>query len=186
MAPATSSPSSQKLTSFIHRTHAPHHIRKKMFDSPPVKKYRSLEDIMARAKYAVVEKEDYGSLMCEQCGTGEQPEELLLCDKCDKGFHMKCVRPIVVRIPIGSWICPKCSGVKKVKSKWFSSSSSKRGFFIFLLSCFSHVITNVALFLWSFNVFQSSRKGEYLISLGFQGIYLILDGIILLLGVIYC
>ncbi|CAK8567898.1 unnamed protein product [Lathyrus sativus] len=115
MAPATSSPSSQKLTSFIHRTHAPHHIRKKTFDSPPVKKYRSMEDIMARAKYAVVEKEDYGSLMCEQCGTGEQPEELLLCDKCDKGFHMKCVRPIVVRIPIGTWICPKCSGVKKVK-----------------------------------------------------------------------
>ncbi|XP_058768677.1 probable Histone-lysine N-methyltransferase ATXR5 [Vicia villosa] len=74
-----------------------------------------MEDILARAKYAVVENEDYGSLMCEQCGTGEQPEELLLCDKCDKGFHMKCVRPIVVRIPIVSWICPKCLGVKKVK-----------------------------------------------------------------------
>lgn len=137
MAPATSSPSSQKLTSFIHRTHAPHHIRKKTFDSPPVKKYRSMDDIMARAKYAVVEKEDYGSLMCEQCGTGEQPEELLLCDKCDKGFHMKCVRPIVVRIPIGSWICPKCSGVKKVKSKWFSSSSKRVCFSLFYWAFFS-------------------------------------------------
>ncbi|KAJ6305649.1 hypothetical protein OIU78_021070 [Salix suchowensis] len=23
---------------------------------------------------------------------------------------MKCLRPIVVRVPIGSWICDKCSG----------------------------------------------------------------------------
>ncbi|KAJ1379039.1 Zinc finger, PHD-type [Sesbania bispinosa] len=42
-------------------------------------------------------------------------EELLLCDKCDKGFHMKCVRPIVVRVPKGSWLCPKCSGGKRVR-----------------------------------------------------------------------
>ncbi|GAU33349.1 hypothetical protein TSUD_166140 [Trifolium subterraneum] len=33
--------------------------------------------------------------MCEQCGFGDQPKELMLCDKCDNGFHMKCVRPIV-------------------------------------------------------------------------------------------
>lgn len=75
-----------------------------------------MSDIYARAKYAVVERDDYGNLMCEQCGSGDQPEELLLCDKCDKGFHMKCVRPIVVRVPIGSWLCPKCSGLKRVKS----------------------------------------------------------------------
>jgi ribosomal protein L37AE/L43A len=81
-----------------------------------------MADIMARASYAVVEKEDYGGIMCEQCGSGNNSEELLLCDKCDNGFHMKCVRPIVVRIPIGSWICPKCLGTKKVTSKRFIDS----------------------------------------------------------------
>jgi ribosomal protein L37AE/L43A len=88
---------------------------------------------MARARYAVVEKEDYGGIMCEQCGSGNNSEELLLCDKCDNGFHMKCVRPIVVRIPIGSWICPKCLGTKKVTSKRFIDSLV---FEIVLLFCF--------------------------------------------------
>ncbi|MCH97703.1 histone-lysine N-methyltransferase ATXR5-like, partial [Trifolium medium] len=95
MAPATSLPSSSKLANFIHRTHTPHDLKKLR-----LKKYRSMADIMARASYAVVEKEDYGGIMCDQCGSGDNSEELLLCDKCDNGFHMKCVRPIVVRIPI--------------------------------------------------------------------------------------
>jgi ribosomal protein L37AE/L43A len=87
-----------------------------------MKKYRSMDDIMARARYVVVEKEDYSNTMCEQCGSGDNPEELLLCDKCDNGFHMKCVRPIVARIPIGPWICPKCSGTKKVTGRRFIHS----------------------------------------------------------------
>ncbi|KHN31131.1 Histone-lysine N-methyltransferase ATXR5-like protein, partial [Glycine soja] len=32
------------------------------------------------------------------------------------GFHMKCVRPIVVRVPIGSWLCPNCQGGKRVRT----------------------------------------------------------------------
>ncbi|KAK9678737.1 hypothetical protein RND81_11G230400 [Saponaria officinalis] len=76
-----------------------------------VKKYKSLEEIMAKAKYVPIEKEDYSDTVCEECGSGEKPEEILLCDKCDRGFHMGCVRPVVVRVPIGSWVCPNCSGV---------------------------------------------------------------------------
>lgn len=88
---------------------------------------------MARAPYAVVERETYSDLLCDQCGSGELPEELLLCDKCDKGFHMKCVRPIVVRIPIGSWLCPNCQGGKRVRRKrfLFSSFRSLNVFFCF-------------------------------------------------------
>jgi hypothetical protein len=52
-------------------------------------------DIMVSVRYAVVEKYDYINIMREQCGFGDQPKELLLCDKCDNGFHMKCVKPIV-------------------------------------------------------------------------------------------
>jgi hypothetical protein len=39
-----------------------------------------MDDIMARVRYVVLEKEDYSSTMCEQCGSGDNPEELLLCD----------------------------------------------------------------------------------------------------------
>ncbi|XP_027339201.1 probable Histone-lysine N-methyltransferase ATXR5 isoform X1 [Abrus precatorius] len=115
MAPATSSPSAQRHIGFSRRTQAPRHPRRPP-DAPPAKKYKSMTEIMAKAPYAVVERDNYSDLTCEQCGSGELPEELLLCDKCDKGFHMKCVRPIVVRVPIGSWLCPKCSGERRVRS----------------------------------------------------------------------
>ncbi|PNY15727.1 histone-lysine N-methyltransferase ATXR5-like protein [Trifolium pratense] len=109
MAPTTPSPSSPKLVSLIRGTHAPQDIQKKL----RLKKYKSMEDIMARARYVVLEKEDYSNTLCEKCGSGDNPDELILCDRCDGGFHMKCVRPILARIPIGQWICPNCSGTKK-------------------------------------------------------------------------
>ncbi|XP_028798116.1 probable Histone-lysine N-methyltransferase ATXR5 isoform X1 [Neltuma alba] len=114
MAPADSPAAAQRLIGFSRRTQAPRQSLPPA--SPPVKKYKSLTEIMAKARYAVVERDDYSDVLCDQCGSGERPDELLLCDKCDKGFHMKCVRPIAVRVPIGSWLCPKCSGEKRVRS----------------------------------------------------------------------
>ncbi|KAF7840086.1 putative Histone-lysine N-methyltransferase ATXR5 [Senna tora] len=117
MAPATSTAAAaaaQRIIGFSRRTRAPRQ------SSPPTKKYKSISEIMLKAPYAVIEREDYSDVTCDQCGSGEQPDELLLCDKCDKGFHMKCVRPVAVRVPIGSWLCPKCSGGKRVRSRGFS------------------------------------------------------------------
>lgn len=117
MAPASSSAAAaaaQRMIGFSRRTQAP---RRPSSSSPAVKKYKSLAEILAKARYAVVERDDYSDVLCDECGSGERPEELLLCDKCDKGFHMKCVRPIVVRVPIGSWLCPKCSGDKTLRSR---------------------------------------------------------------------
>ena len=117
MAPATSAAAAQRIIGFIRRTQAPRRPLPAAASKP--KKYKSMTEIMAKAAYAVIEREDYGDATCEQCGTGERPDELLLCDKCDKGFHMNCVRPIVVRVPIGSWLCPKCSGERRVRSRDF-------------------------------------------------------------------
>eukprot|EP00976_Prorocentrum_cordatum_P022845 466628-Prorocentrum_minimum.AAC.1 len=33
---------------------------------------------------------------------------MLLCDGCDKGWHMFCVRPPVKVVPKGDWFCPDC------------------------------------------------------------------------------
>lgn len=124
MAPATSSSSAKRLIRFsgsLRRTEAPR------LPSPPLsptpKKLKSIEEVMARAPHAVVERPDYCNVSCEQCRSGDRPDELLLCDKCDKGFHMKCVRPIVVRVPIGSWLCPKCSDRRRVRSRDFVVSA---------------------------------------------------------------
>jgi hypothetical protein len=122
MAPSTSSSSAapamaKRLIRFsgsLRRTEAPR--RPTPPPSPPPKKLKPMAEVMAKAGFAVLDRGDYSKVSCEQCRSGERPDELLLCDKCDKGFHMKCLRPIVVRVPIGSWLCPKCSGNRRVRS----------------------------------------------------------------------
>ena len=33
---------------------------------------------------------------------------MLLCDKCDSGWHMGCLSPQLTDIPEDSWFCPSC------------------------------------------------------------------------------
>lgn len=122
MASATaSSAEARRLVGSRRRTEAP---RRLPSPSPPPKKMKSMSEIMAKARHTVLERDDYSDVYCQQCGFGDRDEEILLCDKCDKGFHMKCVRPIVVRIPIGSWLCPECCGQRRVRSRGFFSGSA--------------------------------------------------------------
>jgi hypothetical protein len=72
MAPTTSSPSSPKLVSFIHHRHALHYPK----NSLQLKKYKSMDDIMVRVRYVVVEKYDYIKIMCEHCGSSVRPTML--------------------------------------------------------------------------------------------------------------
>ncbi|GMP24928.1 hypothetical protein CsSME_00002024 [Camellia sinensis var. sinensis] len=59
---------------------------------------------------------DYMDTCCEECGSGDFAAELLLCDNCDRGFHLFCLRPILVSVPNASWFCPSCSLHKKPQS----------------------------------------------------------------------
>ncbi|XP_075650404.1 histone-lysine N-methyltransferase ATXR6 [Castanea sativa] len=52
---------------------------------------------------------EYGGVCCEECGSGNFASKLLLCDQCDKGYHLFCLRPILVSVPKGSWFCHSCS-----------------------------------------------------------------------------
>lgn len=45
---------------------------------------------------------------CQFCGGGENEEQLLLCDGCDKGYHMYCFKPKMDTIPEGDWFCFEC------------------------------------------------------------------------------
>ncbi|KAA8533576.1 hypothetical protein F0562_030990 [Nyssa sinensis] len=67
----------------------------------------------------------YSDACCEECGSGDKAAELLLCDKCDRGFHLFCLRPILVSVPKGSWFCPSCSNHKKVKYSGFPLVQTK-------------------------------------------------------------
>ncbi|XP_058869174.1 bromodomain adjacent to zinc finger domain protein 2A-like isoform X2 [Acipenser ruthenus] len=66
---------------------------------------------------------------CLVCRKGDNDEYLLLCDGCDRGCHMYCLRPKITDIPEGDWFCPVC--VSKVNGgtprKKRSPKQSQRG-----------------------------------------------------------
>ncbi|KAH9808328.1 JmjC domain, hydroxylase-domain-containing protein [Melampsora americana] len=54
------------------------------------------------------DKVDRGGEICEICGSDEDDPNILLCDCCDKGFHLQCLTPALVKVPEGNWFCDKC------------------------------------------------------------------------------
>ena len=47
-------------------------------------------------------------IACELCGIDEEPERMLICDGCLKGYHLDCLEPPVKDIPAGNWFCDLC------------------------------------------------------------------------------
>lgn len=45
---------------------------------------------------------------CQVCRKGDNDDCLLLCDGCDRGCHMYCLRPKMTQVPEGDWFCPTC------------------------------------------------------------------------------
>ena len=45
---------------------------------------------------------------CMHCDQVANADDLLICDSCDKGFHMDCLEPPLNNLPEGRWICPVC------------------------------------------------------------------------------
>ncbi|XP_066916355.1 uncharacterized protein [Clytia hemisphaerica] len=60
---------------------------------------------------------------CSICdGTGD-PDTLLFCDACDKGYHMQCHTPKLEQTPSGKWACATC--ISKGKSVTSTSSTKQ-------------------------------------------------------------
>ncbi|KAI9746190.1 MAG: hypothetical protein M1818_000871 [Claussenomyces sp. TS43310] len=51
---------------------------------------------------------DGDDIKCVSCGNGDsdEPNEIILCDKCDRAYHQACYN--VFPIPEGDWICRQC------------------------------------------------------------------------------
>lgn len=58
------------------------------------------------------EEEDEDETQCTKCGHDDHPETILLCDNCDAGWHLSCLRPPLLSVPEGDWICPTCEHVR--------------------------------------------------------------------------
>lgn len=45
---------------------------------------------------------------CEICSNTDREDVMLLCDGCDKGFHIDCLNPPLAEIPQTNWFCTHC------------------------------------------------------------------------------
>ncbi|XP_036392567.1 tyrosine-protein kinase BAZ1B isoform X1 [Megalops cyprinoides] len=45
---------------------------------------------------------------CKVCRKKGEDDKLILCDECNKAFHLFCLRPALYSIPDGEWLCPAC------------------------------------------------------------------------------
>ncbi|XP_010418373.1 PREDICTED: lysine-specific demethylase 5A-like isoform X1 [Camelina sativa] len=95
-----------------------------------------------------VEHEEVVDQSCEQCKSGKHGEVMLLCDSCNKGWHIYCLSPPLKHIPLGNWYCLECLNTDeetfgfvpgkclpledfkrvadRAKRKWFGSGSVSR------------------------------------------------------------
>ncbi|PON84593.1 Autoimmune regulator [Trema orientale] len=101
-----------------------------------------------KIKVCKVEEEEEHDQICEQCRSGLHGEVMLLCDRCDKGWHIYCLSPPLKQVPPGNWYCLDCLNSEKdsfgfvpgkrysieafrrmadrAKKKWFGSGSASR------------------------------------------------------------
>lgn len=47
-------------------------------------------------------------LFCDSCGGGHSEDKLVRCGGCGKCFHLFCLTPPLVELPVGEWICAEC------------------------------------------------------------------------------
>ncbi|XP_075149070.1 ATP-dependent chromatin assembly factor large subunit [Haematobia irritans] len=45
---------------------------------------------------------------CVVCRRGSDPDKMLLCDECNAGTHMFCMKPKMKTVPAGNWYCKRC------------------------------------------------------------------------------
>ncbi len=59
-------------------------------------------------------EEQLESLPCSICNLNieEEEDKLLLCDRCNRGFHIFCLDPVRDHVPKDDWFWPECVIVK--------------------------------------------------------------------------
>ncbi|KAK9144894.1 hypothetical protein Sjap_004797 [Stephania japonica] len=111
-------------------------------------KRRRKNSSAARVKDNESDGEKEFDQICEQCNSGLHGEVMLLCDRCDRGWHIYCLSPPLKQVPHGNWYCLECVNSDKdtfgfvlgkqfsleafrrradrAKKKWFGSTTASR------------------------------------------------------------
>ena len=66
------------------------------------------------------EESDEIESKCVKCNKVKARQILLLCDGCDAGYHLTCLKPVLNEVPEGDWFCGICEHdqlIKKLQEK---------------------------------------------------------------------
>lgn len=45
---------------------------------------------------------------CEICAMDHEPDQIVLCDDCERGFHLSCLNPPLAEVPTDTYFCDQC------------------------------------------------------------------------------
>eukprot|EP00187_Rhodella_violacea_P016544 CAMPEP_0184734334 /NCGR_PEP_ID=MMETSP0314-20130426/60189_1 /TAXON_ID=38298 /ORGANISM="Rhodella maculata, Strain CCMP 736" /LENGTH=233 /DNA_ID=CAMNT_0027201267 /DNA_START=8 /DNA_END=706 /DNA_ORIENTATION=+ len=79
--------------------------------APPCEVCRPAEPIEVKVPF---EKPYYAN--CRICLGTREGDCILLCDDCDRGFHIFCLNPPLSSIPEGEWLCSKCTKIRALRA----------------------------------------------------------------------
>ncbi|XP_055923765.1 bromodomain adjacent to zinc finger domain protein 1A [Eupeodes corollae] len=68
--------------------------------------------------------------LCAICRRGTDPDKMLLCDECNAGTHMFCMKPKMKTVPEGNWYCLKCVNTLGLSNEP-KRSTRKRAFIMY-------------------------------------------------------
>ena len=58
------------------------------------------------------------ALACEGCQQQQPERDMVVCDRCQRGWHRGCLRPPLATIPSGDWHCPTCAAGGAGQDAW--------------------------------------------------------------------
>lgn len=76
--------------------------------------YRLLKTVCNEERAGRLEALDHDTDACYICGDGGN---LLICDGCEKEYHLACLRPRLEIVPEGDWECDECVAIKFLEAK---------------------------------------------------------------------
>jgi hypothetical protein len=50
----------------------------------------------------------FARLQCQLCGSPKRVATMVICDVCFTGWHLECLTPALLEVPIEHWSCPEC------------------------------------------------------------------------------
>ncbi|XP_022096369.1 bromodomain adjacent to zinc finger domain protein 1A-like [Acanthaster planci] len=63
---------------------------------------------------------------CRICRRKGDAEQMLLCDGCDRGLHMYCLKPPLKKVPQGEWYCKDCTPKERSPRKQRRTAMEKK------------------------------------------------------------